>query len=104
MSETAATHSDSYKTYWLLWVVLLVVTVTMIFIGESGMTEAPKALLLLMGSSIKATLIVFFYMHLRFEKMPLVLTVLVGIFVTSVLMFAIPAYDGGHILEYRLFR
>jgi len=102
MSEKA--HSDSYKTYWILWGVLLTVTVTMIFIGESQMVEGPKALLLLIGSTIKASLIVFFYMHLRFEKMPLILTVLVGIFVTSILMFAIPAYDGGHILEYRLFK
>ena len=97
-------HASSYKSYWILWVVLLTVTVTMIFIGESQISKVPQTLMLLVGSAIKASLIIFFYMHLRFEKMPLVLTVLVGIFLTSVLMFAVPAFDGGHILEYRLFK
>lgn len=98
-------HATSYKNYWILWIVLLVVTVTMIFIGESDMEHgAPRAMLLLLGSTIKATLIVFYYMHLRSENMGLILTVLVGIFVTGILMFIIPAYDGTHILENRLFR
>ena len=96
-------HSSSYKSYWILWIVLLAVTVTMIFIGESAMPHLPQALLLLVGSAIKATLIIFFYMHLRFENVGLILTVLVGIFVTSILMFVIPAYDGTQILENRLF-
>ena len=36
--------------------------------------------------------------------MGLILTVMIGIFLTSVLMFAIPAYDGGYILENSLFK
>jgi cytochrome c oxidase subunit IV len=76
----------------------------MIFIGESSLPTAPQALLLLLGSAIKASLIIFFYMHLRFERMSLMLVVLVGIFVTSVLMFVVPAYDGGNILDHRLFQ
>lgn len=103
MSEQEAGHAG-YRGYWMIWVVLLVVTVTMIFIGESTLGNVPQAILLLIGSTIKATLIIFFYMHLRFERMGLILTVLVGIFVTSILMFVIPAYDGGHILENSLYR
>ena len=38
-------------------------------------------------------------MHLKFEHMSLILTVLVGLFVTAILMFVLPAYDGGHILD-----
>ena len=38
-------------------------------------------------------------MHLKFEHMGLIMTVLVGLFVTAILMFVLPAYDGGHILE-----
>ena len=102
MSQTAVGHG--YKTYWILWVVLLVLTVTMIFIGESSIAQTPQALMLLLGSSIKAGLIIFFYMHLRFERASLIFVVLVGIFVTSIMMFVVPAYDGIHILEHRLFR
>lgn len=104
MSESEHSASHGYKGYWMIWVVLLVATVTMIFIGDSQMSTAPQVVLLLMGSSIKATLIIFFYMHLRFEKMGLIMIVMVGIFVTSLLMFAIPAYDGTQILERSLYK
>jgi cytochrome c oxidase subunit 4 len=104
MSESEHSASHGYKGYWMIWVVLLVATVTMIFIGESQMSTALQVVLLLMGSSIKATLIIFFYMHLRFEKMGLTMIVMVGIFVTSLLMFAIPAYDGTQILERSLYK
>lgn len=103
MSQAVGTHG--YKGYLVIWVVLLMTTVTMVFIGESHMVEAPKALLLLIGSSIKATLIIFFYMHLRFERLSLILIVLVGIFVTGILMFVVPAYDGSaNILVHRLYQ
>jgi cytochrome c oxidase subunit 4 len=101
-AETAGSHG--YKGYWVLWIVLLVLTVTMIFIGESQMPKVPQVLLLLLGSSLKASLIIFFYMHLRFENRNLVLVVLVGIFLTSILMFVVPAYDGTNILEHRLYQ
>ena len=104
MSESEHSASHGYKGYWMIWVVLLVATVTMIFIGESKMSTAPQVVLLLLGSSIKATLIIFFYMHLRFERMGLIMTVLIGIFVTSLLMFTIPAYDAGHFLENSLYK
>ena len=101
-AESAASHG--YKGYWVLWIVLLVLTMTMIFIGESQLGKASQAILLLLGSSLKASLIIFFYMHLRFENRNLMLVVLIGIFVTSVLMFVVPAYDGTQILEHRLYQ
>jgi len=102
MSEDGKTHG--YKIYWILWAVLLVLTVTMITIEGADLNAGLAAVLLLMGSAVKATLIIFYYMHLRFEKFGLVLIVLVGIFVTSILMFVVPAYDGTQILERTTFR
>jgi cytochrome c oxidase subunit IV len=101
-AEAAGSHG--YKGYWILWVILLVLTVTMIVIGEADMSKVPQAALLLIGSSLKASLIIFYYMHLRLENRNLVLVVLIGIFLTGVLMFLIPAYDGTHILEHRLYQ
>jgi cytochrome c oxidase subunit 4 len=101
-AESAGSHG--YKGYWVLWVILLVLTVVMIFIGEPPMPKAPHAILLLLGSSVKASLIIFFYMHLKLENRNLILLVLIGIFLTSVLMFVVPAYDGTQILEHRLYR
>ena len=58
-----------------------------------------------MGSAVKASLIIFYFMHLKFEKSGLVLTVIIGIFVTSILMFIVPAYDGGAtVLEHNLYK
>jgi hypothetical protein len=68
------------------------------------MAPVPHTILLLLGSSVKASLIIFFYMHLRFENRNLILIVLIGIFLTSILMFLIPAYDGTQILQHRFFQ
>ena len=88
-----------YRFYWLLWVVLLAVTLLMIAIEGASLPTALAVVILLFGSAVKATLIIFYYMHLKFEHMGLILTVLVGLFVTAILMFVLPAYDGGHVLE-----
>ncbi|HEY7698446.1 MAG TPA: cytochrome C oxidase subunit IV family protein [Vicinamibacteria bacterium] len=101
-AESAGSHG--YKGYLIIWVVLLVLTVTMIFISESKLAAAPHTILLLLGSAVKASLIIFFYMHLRLENRNLILLVLIGIFLTSVLMFAVPAFDGTQILLHRYFK
>ena len=66
----------------------------MISIEGAGLPAALAVVMLLFGSAIKATLIIFYYMHLKFEHLGLILTVLVGLFVTAILMFVLPAYDG----------
>jgi len=96
--------ASTYKKYAGILAILATFTVGMIFIGESSMPAVPQAILLLLGSAIKASLIIFFFMHLKFEKMGLIMVVMIGIFVTSILMFVIPAYDGGHILENSLYK
>ncbi len=103
MSEHPAESGKKvYLQYAKILAILGVLTVTMIFIGESALAQAPKVILLILGSSTKAALIIFYFMHLRFEHKGLVVTVLVGIFLTGVLMFLVPAYDGGYVLQHRL--
>lgn len=94
-----SSDAHPYRFYWLLWVVLLAVTLLMIAIEGANLPAALAVVVLLFGSAIKATLIIFYYMHLKFEHIGLILTVMVGLFVTAILMFVLPAYDGGHILE-----
>ena len=98
----SADSAHPYRGYWILWAVLLIVTLLMIAIEGANLPVALAAVILLFGSAIKATLIIFYYMHLKFEHLSLILTVLVGLFVTSILMFVLPAYDGYHILASRL--
>ena len=104
MTEHAESGKEVYLKYAKILGALAFLTVLMIFISESGIEQAPKTTLLLLGSSIKASLIIFYFMHLKFEKMGLIVTVLVGIFVTSILMFVVPAYDGSQVLLKSLYK
>jgi caa(3)-type oxidase subunit IV len=97
----SADAAHPYRGYWILWAVLLTVTLLMIAIEGAGLPAALAVVMLLFGSTIKATLIIFYYMHLKFEHLGLILTVLVGLFVTAILMFVVPAYDGSQILASR---
>jgi len=96
--------SHGYGIYWAIWGVLLVLTFMMIFIGEANLGYVAKAFLLLLGAAAKATLIIFYFMHLRLEKAGLAVIVMVGIFLTGTLMFALPAYDGSQIFQNLLYR
>lgn len=93
-----SSDAHPYRFYGIIWVVLLAVTLLMIAIEGASLPAALAVLLLLFGSALKATLIIFYYMHLKTEHQALIVTVLVGLFVTSILMFVLPAYDGFHIL------
>ena len=97
-----ASSAHPYRGYWILWAVLLTVTLLMIAVEGANLPAALAVVVLLFGSATKATLIIFYYMHLKFEHLGLILTVLVGLFVTAILMFVLPAYDGGHMLANRL--
>ena len=99
-----STESHGYGIYWIIWGVLLMLTFTMIFIGEANLGYEAKAFLLLLGAAAKAALIIFYFMHLRLEKAGLAVIVLVGIFLTGTLMFALPAYDGSQIFQNLLYR
>ena len=84
----------SYRTYWSTWLVLLVVTLLMILVG---LRAAPKGLivaLLLCAMLAKAALISGNFMHLRFEKWTLALTVAVGVLFTAAALFFGIAADG----------
>jgi cytochrome c oxidase subunit 4 len=96
--------SHGYGIYWIVWGVLLVLTLVMIVIGEANLGYVTKGALLMLGASAKAALIIFYFMHMRLERAGLAAIVLVGIFLTGSLMFALPAYDGEHVFENLLYR
>lgn len=84
----------SYKTYWYTWGVLLILTMVMLFIGSAGFGKGWIVLLLLAAMLAKATLILGNFMHLRFEKVALILTVVIGIVFTALALFFGIAPDG----------
>ena len=77
----------------------MILTLAMISIGSAGFGRGLLVALLLAGMLAKATLILGNFMHLRFEKAGLVLTVVLGIVFTALALFFIIAPDGVRILH-----
>ena len=75
---STAHASPSYRTYWVIWSILLALTLAMVFIGAKP--------ILIGGMLAKASLITLVYMHLVHEKRNLIWTVLLGIFLTSAVL------------------
>jgi cytochrome c oxidase subunit IV len=78
--------SPTYKTYWVIWFILLALTVAMVFIGAKP--------ILIGGMLVKASLITLVYMHLVHEKKNLIWTVMLGIFLTSAVLVVLMIPDG----------
>ena len=83
MDAVAETH---YRTYWKAWIALLAITLVMLTFGHAA--------LLIVGMSVKAAIIAFWFMHLRKERFDFVLYVLVGIFATALILFRLILPDG----------
>ncbi len=87
-------HVTSYRTYWGIWVVLLVLTLLMIFLEALDFSTAGTVFLLSSAMLVKATLIAGWFMHLRYERLALVLCVVLGILVTAAFMYFLLIPDG----------
>ncbi len=84
---TTQTHDDvDYRKYWFAWLCLLIITLAMVSIGSTPV--------LLLGITMKAAIICLWFMHLRYERWELTLSVLMGIFATALLLFLLIAPDG----------
>ncbi len=93
------THQLSgYRIYWIVWSILLIVTVGMMFLGTTALTTA-LILVLLAGMLLKASLIGGYFMHLRFERANLIVIVAVGILATAGILFFLIAPDGLRVLN-----
>ena len=88
--ETTHAHEHKAPNYYLVWVVLLVLTVAEVFVAFfSGM---PKWLLIivLLGLALwKAILVALYYMHLKFEPKVLRLLTLAPLPLILILLGAV---------------
>jgi len=66
-------HSITYRTYLMTWVWLLVLTALALGLGYAPMNERLKALLLVCTTLAKILVIAAVFMHLRYERLNLVL-------------------------------
>src|SRR3982751_3276365 len=88
MSAHAEEHfAGSNKLFTSIWVWLLLLTLIEIFLAYRPMATVIMLTILLGLSIIKAALIVAYFMHLKFERLSLVLTIVPMLVICICLLF-----------------
>ncbi len=93
----------SYKVYWTIWVVLLVLTLIMIGVEALSLPTGIAILILVGAMMTKATLIVGWFMHLKFETRFIMLCLVFGTLLTAaflVFLLVPDAIDANRMAEY----
>jgi cytochrome c oxidase subunit 4 len=80
-------HSISYKTYFMTWLWLLVLTALALGLGYAPIDERLKALLLVCTTLAKIVVIAAVFMHLRYERLNLVLLTFAPL-ILAIIMFS----------------
>ena len=87
MAHEHDVNTISYKTYMLTWFWLLVMTMLALGLGYAPIAERLKALLLVCTTLAKILLIAAIFMHLRYEKINLIMITLTPL-ILAVILFA----------------
>jgi caa(3)-type oxidase subunit IV len=95
----AHTHAVNLRTYWITWGVLLCITVMMLVLDGAAIARTPFLAIMLGAMAVKATLIAGNFMHLRQERLEIVATVVIGLFVFGLLLYVLIAPDAARIHE-----
>lgn len=88
-----------YRTYWIAWAILLVLTTVMVVTEGAGLPRGATIAVVLGAMATKVTLIGGWYMHLRFERAALIASVVGGTFATAAFLFFLIAVDGAAMLR-----
>ena len=89
-----ADNAIPYRTYWVIWGVLLALTLIMVVLEAIELPTPATVFLLSAAMLTKATLITGWFMHLKYETTGLILCVVLGILVTSAFMYFLLIPDG----------
>ncbi len=87
-------HAHS-RPYGRIFLSLFVLTIFEIFIANLHFAKAPIIVTLVFLAFVKAALVAMFYMHLRFEKLFLTLTLVAPLVFTAIFILVI-GRDVGH--------
>jgi cytochrome c oxidase subunit IV len=89
MSATAEqSHQEgSKKLFMVVWVSLLVLTGCEVFLAYQNLELKVMLIILMTLSIVKASLIISYFMHLRFERTSLALTLMPALVFVIVMMF-----------------
>jgi len=97
-------HSVNYKLYFITWMWLLVLTAAALGLGYAPINERLKAFLLVCTTLAKILVIAAIFMHLRYERVNLILLTFVPLILAIILFsFTFPETLGNatHVLTVR---
>jgi cytochrome c oxidase subunit IV len=88
-AETQEHFAGSNKLFISIWTWLLLLTGFEVFLGYVQLPVIYMLVILMGASIIKAALIIAYFMHLRFERLSLVLTIIPALVVCICLMILV---------------
>jgi caa(3)-type oxidase subunit IV len=83
-----------YRTYWITWGGLLALTLLMLATETAPLYRTIAVGLLVAAMLVKAGVIAAWFMHLRFERAALVVSVVGATVLTAVALFVLIVPDG----------
>ncbi len=101
MSDEVAHESHGNRLYLTVWVGLLVMTLVEVALAYVALSVTVMLVTLLSLSIFKAALIMSYFMHLRFEKLSLTLTLIPMLVLCIVLIVVFFMPDSMRLLEMR---
>lgn len=84
----------AYGTYWKIWIILLTLTVIMLAVEGLGLPAGVAVIVLIAAMMTKATLIGGWFMHLRYEKLVIMLCIVLGTLLAAAFLFFLIMPDG----------
>ncbi len=81
--------TPSNRLYLTVWTGLLGLTIAEVILAYMALSVGLMLTLLLSFSLLKTALIVAYFMHLRFEKLSLTLTIIPALVICIILMFIV---------------
>jgi cytochrome c oxidase subunit 4 len=88
-----------YRKYWTAWGVLLILTVLMVGLDRAPLPRGAFLLLILSAMAVKASIIAAYFMHLRFERLSLVLGIVIGLPVNAAILYFLTMPDAVRIFH-----
>jgi cytochrome c oxidase subunit IV len=81
------------RMYWITWSVLLVFTVVMLWADSTSLPRTAFVVFMIAAMLTKASIIGANFMHLKAERLPLIMTVVVGLLVTGTILYVLIVPD-----------
>lgn len=81
-----STETHSNRIFYVVWTALLIITIVEVALAYKQFSVAMMLTILIGLSLVKAGLIVAYFMHLRFEKLSLTLTLIPAVVICIALL------------------